>query len=182
MTKEKKPLEKDYWQTCPTTIEDVLRLTGCSHVVLDACAKDATAAKCDNFIDEQANALTTDWTDYIWDTDGAPLIWCNPPYSQKVEFLRRCADMAEATGLPVAALVPVAVATDWWYTTVVGKATAIFIPRGRICFINPETNELETSPREPTAVVVYGDYPARGDSEKFYHHYERTPERLYAEA
>lgn len=177
----KKPLEKDYWQTCPSTIADVLRLTGCSHIVLDACAKDAAAAKCDTFIDEQANALTSNWGDYIWDTDGAPLIWCNPPYSMKVEFLQRCAEMAKATGIPVASLVPVQVATDWWYRTVVQEAETVFVPRGRICFIHPETGEIEMSPREPTAVVVYGKYPRR-DCERFYVHYEKTPEAKYVEA
>lgn len=177
MTVTKKPLEKDYWQTCPTTIQDALRLTGCSHIVLDACAKDAAAAKCETFIDEQADALTANWGDYIWDTDGHPLIWCNPPYSMKQTFLHRCADMSKETGIPVAALVPVAVTADWWYQSVYLRASAVFVPNGRICFINPATGEIETSPREATCLVVYGDYPRR-DGDKFYNHYTRTPETL----
>lgn len=178
MTSKKKPLEKDYWQTCQTTVADALRLTGCSHIALDACAKDAAAAKCDNFIDEQADALTANWNDYLWDTEGQPLIWCNPPYSMKQEFLARCAIMQAETGLPVAALVPVAVTTDWWYRLVVARATTIFIPNGRICFINAETGELETQPREATAIVVYGNYPKDVNETRKYIHYERTPEKL----
>lgn len=173
----KKPLEKDYWQTCPTTVADALRVTGCSHVALDACAKDETAAKCHTWIDEQANALEADWGDFIWDTEDKPMIWCNPPFSLKTEFLGRCAAMSDKLDLPVVVCIPLAITTDWWYTHVVHKASSIFVPNGRICFINPETNEIQTSPREPTALVVYGEYP-NWDREMLYNHYTRTPEAL----
>lgn len=141
---------KDLWQTPQFVVDDAARLIG-QKFALDACAADEFAAKAAEFITPEMDALKVDW----WPAAALGAVYCNPPFSQKVEFLKRAYDQACRMRLTVCCLVPLEPATTWWRNTVSGKATAVYIPDGRYPFIHPETGLVMDQPNFASCFVVY---------------------------
>lgn len=151
----KKLTERDYWRTTPSTIEDAIDLSGGRTIALDACVEKPEYSYGLNCITEKQNAFVADWGNKmrLSPMPEQPMIWCNPPYSQKEEFFHLCARQVAILEIPVMMLIPFAPTTAWWDRTVCMYNSEVFIPNGRICFMHPETEVVERSPRIATCLV-----------------------------
>lgn len=137
--------EKDFWATswpCFNRIQDVLGIK----FYLDACATPATA-KCENFLSKHIgqDALEVSWFDFICERVffdptfkiNQAAVWCNPPFSQKAEFLEKAIKESKK-GLVVCVLLPMDMTTSWWTDLVEAHADTVAIPDGRYNFMRPD--------------------------------------------
>lgn len=127
--------KKDFWNTDWRAVRDAEALIGQSFS-LDACAKDAKAAKAPTFISPEQNALTTPWL------AGKGAVFCNPPFTMKPEFLTRAKEQSQLWQRNVIVMVPYEPCTQWWRQYVSGQATAVFMPDGRYGYLDDDTKQL----------------------------------------
>lgn len=142
------PHKKDLWNTPWHAVHDASALIG-QPFTLDACAKDASAAKARQWITPEQDALVTPWLS----AGGA--VWCNPPFTKKLAFLDRAYDQARRYGRTVVCMIPHETATKWWKRHVRDRATFVFIPDGRYNFLDDETKELSDGCNFCTSFVVF---------------------------
>jgi phage N-6-adenine-methyltransferase len=110
---------------------------------LDVAAS-AHNAKCDRYLDREADGLATSW-------DGER-VWCNPPYSD----IRPWVDKAWASDCPVIVMLLPANRTEqgWWQDLVEpfrdrGDGFRVEFLRGRIRFIRAGATEVGPNERPP---------------------------------
>lgn len=121
---------KDRWQT-PVEIFDALDLE--FGFYLDAAA-DERNALCSQYLTEQDDALSRDWTSY-----GA--IWCNPPYSAPPPWIRKAGEQCRIQKQPVVMLLPADTSTGWFSEALQSVDEVRFVTDGRIGFINAGTGK-----------------------------------------
>ena len=114
--------EKDLWGTDWGCFYDAQHLAGrkFSH---DVCAE-AHTAKCDSFWTKDDDALSMDWP-HDW--------WCNPPFSLKMEFIRKARE-SQAKGVAGVMLLPYEPLTAWWRANL-SHDVVIYEPDGRYNFL-----------------------------------------------
>lgn len=127
--------KKDLWNTDWRALRDAEALIG-QAFMLDVCAIDDKTSKAPHFITPEQDALKSEW----YTPDGG--IWCNPPFTQKPQFLTRAAQQAKAWQRNVMVMLPFEPCTDWWRTFVSNQATAVFMPDGRYGYLDPDTKLL----------------------------------------
>ena len=79
-----------------------------------------------------------------WNCHFGPVIkvvWCNPPFSQKELFLKRAKEQSEKHNLTVCCMIPFEPCTKWWREFVSDKATFVYVPSGRYCFVDDEAKK-----------------------------------------
>lgn len=140
--------KKDFWNTQWSTVRDAEALIG-QRFTLDACAKDAGAAKAREWITPEQDALKTPWI------SGNGAVWCNPPFTMKLEFLERAHHQAKLYGRIVVCMIPQEPSTGWWQRYVVGKATFVFMPDGRYNFLDDATKLLAPGCNFCSCFVVF---------------------------
>jgi phage N-6-adenine-methyltransferase len=139
----------DLWST-PQYIFDALNRI--FHFDIDVCAT-AENAKCALYIDEQRDALNTDWHNIYVGSDERgfaepPMCWMNPPYSQLKKWMKKAYEESQK-GAAVVCLIPARTDTAAWHDYVM-KASEVWLIRGRLKF-----GDQRNSAPFPSAVVVY---------------------------
>ena len=96
-------------------------------------AADKNNAKCDLYLTEEDNALSINWSKYIWESSfvNTKLIWCNPPYHKLISWVSKSIEEAER-GCTVVMLLPWG---RWakWHELIVRHAEMVRVV-GRIQF------------------------------------------------
>ena len=130
----------DFWQT-PQYLFDYLNEI--FNFEFDGAANDNNR-KCEKFSND---SLNQDWN--------YKSIWLNPPYSRGnlPRFMEK-AYKESLKGCSVVCLVPLDI-TGWVRNWVINKSE-IWIPDERVCFMNPDTRELGSSPSKGSMIVIYG--------------------------
>lgn len=77
-------------------------------------------------------------------------VWCNPPYSNLEEWIKRCVSHGNAIVLSFAR-----VDTRWFFRHGWYKADSIFFFAGRIKFLNPE-GKSKSNAGAPSVLLSYG--------------------------
>ena len=114
--------KSDEWET-PQDLFDKLNET--YHFDLDVCATEQNA-KCDRFFDAAQDGLKKSW--------GGATIWCNPPYSNITEWVRKAAE-EQQNGTTTVMLVPSRTDTKWFHAYVYEKpGVSIQFVKGRLRF------------------------------------------------
>lgn len=101
---------------------------------LDVCASEHNT-KCDDWIDEEQDALVTPWKvpeGMFW--------WCNPDFSKAAEFLDK-AFREMHRGNPGIMLLPGNFETKWFRQGITERGIRILFYPKRINFIDPEPEE-----------------------------------------
>lgn len=129
--------KKDFWNTSDLAISDALALCGISDFDLDACATSIYESKAEQFITPEIDALNHEW-DCVFSGE-IKSVWCNPPFSQKELFLKRSKEQSAKHNLTVCCMIPFEPCTKWWREYVSDKATFVYVPSGRYCFVDDET-------------------------------------------
>ena len=130
--------KKDFWNTSDLALNDAKALCGVKRFDLDACATSENEAKATEYISPSTDALRCEW--YL-SGDDIKTVWCNPPFSQKELFLRRAKEQSSKHNLTVCCMIPFEPCTKWWRACVSDKATFVYVPDGRYCFVDDETKQ-----------------------------------------
>lgn len=125
---------RDLWNTSQLAFQDAQAVTRLSFG-LDACATDAKASKCARFITPEQDSLLTDWKPL----QASKAVWCNPPFSRKLEFLKHGFIQSVLHKTPVVFMLPAEFCSQWFRKYVSQSASKIFVPDGRYSYLEPET-------------------------------------------
>lgn len=120
--------ERDDWAT-PRSLISRLE-TEFGKFDLDVCASHKNKV-CENFFDKATNALEQDWH--------GSMIWVNPPYSQKNEFIEKAHREAQ-TGKKIVMLMPAFTETNW-FRELKSKSQWLLFLNGRLVFNEQEQKE-----------------------------------------
>jgi phage N-6-adenine-methyltransferase len=114
--------EKDTYKTPRYLIERLEKEFG--QFTLDAAANDENKI-CDRYISKEENALVSEWS-----TSG--IVFCNPPYSQKQQFLDKAIEQAKS-GQKIIMLVPASPETQF-FKSCKDKSDWLLCINGRLVF------------------------------------------------
>lgn len=115
-------------------------------------AASADNALCSSYYSATADALTQDWPRVGW-------LWLNPPFSRLPEFMAKTHEQV-AHGCCVVAITPGhRHEQDWFHRHVVGVASTIALPRGRVEYV-PAPGIESSSPAFPSMVLIYDGKPS----------------------
>lgn len=130
-----KSLNKDLWQTTDYAYKDACFLCGVESFDFDVAASKENT-KCTVYSDDSLG--NTDWfASYDLDT-----VWCNPPFSRKIEFLDKAyRDIVNHYSAMACIMIPYEPCTKWFREHVHNKAHTVYVPDGRYNFIDPETGK-----------------------------------------
>ena len=100
--------------------------------------------KCKNYITEEMNSLGYEWYGRCF---------CNPPFSKKAEFIKKAHDEV-LNGICVMILPLNCMDTKVWHEYIEGKFHYEIL-KGRISFVNPETNSPKKGNNSGTVIVYF---------------------------
>ena len=130
--------KSDEWET-PQDLFDKLNET--YHFDLDASATEQNA-KCHRFFDKAQDGLRQSWGGYT--------VWCNPPYSQITDWVRKAAH-EQWNGTTTVMLIPARTDTKWFHEYVYEKrGVSIQFIKGRLKF----SGAMNSAPF-PSMIVVF---------------------------
>ncbi|MBG6243569.1 MAG: hypothetical protein EKE20_18045 [Candidatus Symbiopectobacterium sp. Dall1.0] len=136
--------DKNCWATSWTCYQDAATLYGRPFNV-DVCAEVLTA-KCATYysLADGNDALILSWP---------PHWWCNPPFEQKIAFIRK-AFTESRRGSPGMMLLPYEPATHWWHREL-GTGVIVYEPAGRYNFLERDGVTKKTGANFPSALVLF---------------------------
>lgn len=144
MNKELFTSQKQDWET-PQWLFDKLD----KHFLFtwDVCATDKNT-KTNFYITEEINALKQDWVNDVISGFDNPKIWCNPPYNNITQWIKKCYEES-LKGCTVVMLIPARTDTKVWHEYISkGRVTLL---KGRLKF----SNSKHSAPF-PSCIVIFG--------------------------
>lgn len=131
--------------------------------VRDVAAEKANAL-CDDFIDEQQDALSlnTDWG------KKGDVVWCNPPYAEPLPWVQAAARNAKQNGVTTVMLLNHDHSPEWFYELIVVASEVVNILgyhgtdekgkakffNGRVAFVNAATGIEKSKNSKASALFV----------------------------
>lgn len=138
-----KPKVNDEWST-PRSFFDMLNREFA--FALDAACRSTNCLAPNGIMrDRGEDGLSAGW--FARSRGGS--VWCNPPYSETGDWIRKCADES-AEGCVVVALVPADVSTSWW-RVIRDRASEVRFVESRLTFGDHRSFKSRT----PSAAVVF---------------------------
>lgn len=117
---------------------------------LDPCCPDGPMPwkTAETMVAKSANGLYTKW----WECKD-DFVWCNPPFGTHcVPFVIMMKN--HNNGI---LMLPVRMDTSYWHRYIFGKARAIFVFQGRICFCDQYGRKLPSALPCGVALIAYGE-------------------------
>ena len=104
-------------------------------------------AKCYHALTEKTDALSQEWYGRCF---------CNPPFSKKAEFIKKAHDEVLNGNCPICVMIlPLnCMDTKVWHEYIEGKFHYEIL-KGRISFVNPETNRPKKGNNSGTVIVYF---------------------------
>jgi len=146
-------MTKDNWQT-PKELFN--KLNDEFHFQVDVCASEDNTL-CDNYFDEEKNAIVTDWYQIPALTPYPKnIMWMNPPYSRNniAMFCKKAYEESQK-GCIVVGLIKLDTSTTWFQNYIMNKAHEVRFCKKRISFIDPNTGKKGGSPPFASAIIVW---------------------------
>lgn len=138
--------DKDFWGTSWRQFYDATALYG-RPFQFDVAAEEATS-KCGpvNYFspDRGDDALAIDWP-ADW--------WANPPFSQKMEFIKH-ARLQQKNGSPGMMLLPYEPVSNWWRDTLKDDVI-VYEPDGRYNFVQRDGKTMKSGVNFGTALILF---------------------------
>ncbi|OIV46864.1 phage N-6-adenine-methyltransferase [Sodalis sp. TME1] len=125
-----RPEHKDTWRTPSEVFQALDAEFG---FCLDAAA-DHDNARCRHYLTEEDDALSCDWH-----TRGT--IFCNPPYSNIMPWVKKAAEQCAVQQQTIVMLLPSDTSTAWFAQAQKTADEVRFITEVRLSFISAETGE-----------------------------------------
>lgn len=142
-------MANDNWKTPPSVIDYVKRRWG--EIDIDLCASRDNRV-CELYYSEDDSFLDSNACDF----GGDLTLWCNPPYSNPLPFVKHCADIASRE-VVVIMLLNLDTSTKW-FSLINDKATGIYpIIGGRLAFHDEEGRPIKGN-NKPQVLVKFGGF------------------------
>lgn len=141
--------KKDFWNTPWHAVQDAEFLIG-QVFALDACATSFNEAKAEQWITPEQDALITEW---LPAKRGA--VWCNPPFSQKIAFIKRAYHQSRRHAVTVCVMLPFEPTTKWWRENISSRASVVYVPDGRYSYVDDETKIEQRGVNFSSCFVVF---------------------------
>jgi len=129
--------KSDLWSTPQETFDALDREF---NFTLDAAA-DETNHKCERFFSADEDGLKMDW--------GGQRVFCNPPYSNIKEWVKKCYEEALKPNTIVVLLIPARTDTRYFHDYIIHRSEIRFI-KGRLRF-----GEAKTGAPFPSMIVIF---------------------------
>lgn len=129
--------KSDEWETPQWLFDELDREFNFN---LDPCATDENHM-CPEYFTREQDGLEQNW--------GGRTVWCNPPYSQIKQWVRKCYYEGHKPNTVVVLLVPSRTDTQWFQNYVLHRAELRFI-NGRLRF-----NGSNNNAPFPSALVIF---------------------------
>lgn len=146
---------RDTWCTPPEIYHALNREF---HFVGDVAASDANHLHhC--YLTEKEDALSPDT---IWDfefQDG--YVWCNPPYSNIMPWVKKAQQGNEMGDVGVVMLVPADTSVGWFRQAIEDVTEVRFITGGRLSFINPSTGKPVSGNNKGSMLLIWNRHRPR---------------------
>lgn len=144
--------DRDFWETPLWVVNGLftlckdLGLVGKFKHEIDVAANECNS-KCEYYIDEEMDTLTTPWGTNF-------LCWCNPPYSNVEPFIKKA--VAETVfGNHTVMLLKNDCSTKWFELALKHATAVIFITGGRINFIPYDDGEKKKGSNFSSVAFVF---------------------------
>lgn len=157
-------MANDLWRT-PPEVMMYLEKQERFKPTIDACA-DENNKKCDVFFSEENCFLKADPKSVT-----GQQIWCNPPYSKPLPFVKQCFEFSQ-NGNEVFMLLNMDSSTKW-FLEIESHSNALIMPvvGGRIAFVG-EDGKPKRENNKPQVFIKFestGDYGKGASYESIYH-------------
>ncbi|WAX23114.1 DNA N-6-adenine-methyltransferase [Vibrio phage 13VT501A] len=143
---------KDLWQTPKFVFDYYDRRFG---FTCDFAASHKNAL-CEHYFSEPVNgeggALGASKDDVCFDGSGA--VWCNPPYSDIMPWVKECYRLSHETGKVFVMLIPADTSVKWFKLAFENCTECHFIS-GRLSFINAETRKPVSGNNKGSVVFIF---------------------------
>lgn len=110
------------------------------HFDLDPCSTDKNH-KCPVWFTKETNGLQKSWGGYR--------VFCNPPYSNIAEWVKKCYEESKKDGTLVVMLIPARTDTKYFHDYILHRAEVRFI-KGRLKF-----GDSKNSAPFPSMIVIF---------------------------
>ncbi len=132
--------ERHNWMTPPELFEQLHKYM---NFELDPCAEKDNLGLC--FYDKKMNGLSRSWKDMV--------CFVNPPYgAEQKKWIQKALEEKRSVSV---FLIPARVDTKIWQDVIFKKASKICFLKGRVKFVDPETNKKTNSSPFPSALVLF---------------------------
>lgn len=118
--------KSDMWAT-PKDFFD--KLNEEFHFDLDPCASESNH-KCEKYFTEETDGLAENWGGYS--------VFCNPPYSNIKEWVKKCYEESRKPGTVVVLLIPARTDTRYFHDYILHRSEVRFV-KGRLKFGDSKT-------------------------------------------
>jgi phage N-6-adenine-methyltransferase len=109
-----------------------------------------------NFIDEGTNALICDWLPDPDNGIGAGhYVWCNPPYSDIMPWVKKASVESRLNGVGVVMLVMADTSVGWYAEAIRSCQEVRFIIGGRISFLDPDTGKPVAGNNKGSKLLIW---------------------------
>jgi len=144
----------DSWRTPRSVIEYVEKRW--SDIGIDLCADESNSV-CDTFFSEKNSMIEITGESYALEMlYRSDILWCNPPYSNPLPFVKKCIEISEM-GQTVVMLLNQDTSTKW-FMEIDKHAKGIHpITGGRIAFVDGDGNKIKGN-NKPQLLVRLGGY------------------------
>lgn len=165
-----KASDKNRFGTTWSAFTDARTVSGLD-LILDACAEPATA-KCGHFIDrlKRQDALALDWSFEFNKAAKAHCalmsratklgscatgIWCNPPFDDKLEFIKKAYDTVQQYKIPVLMMLPYERQSLWWQVMVHNIASKVYLPDRRYKYYKVDGKTVQNGVNFASAFIHF---------------------------
>lgn len=140
--------DKDSWRTPEKLIEEFREALGKIHTD-PATDCETKIGSCFNYTKE-VDGLLQPWYGNIL---------CNPPFTQKSDWLRKAVkEVKRGNAKTIVFLTPDGTgAKGWWHKYIAEHSTIICFTKGRVNYVDPETDEVINGVGYNTAISIFGE-------------------------
>lgn len=155
--------EKDVWQTPGEILGPIQEHM---NIDLDPCAGENTNIGDRNYRPPEDNGLELAWNKRFKNNDIT--VFMNPPFSKKVEFIKKALNEYKSNNVQtVFILTPDSTdVKSWWHNLIAKNCPYTYFPKGRVNYVDPQTQEVQTGVSFGSAISILGPIP--NELEQYY--------------
>jgi phage N-6-adenine-methyltransferase len=145
-------MSNDTWKTPPEIFSFYDYFCGYDFQ-LDVCA-DAVNALCEDYIDQNEDALKVDWLTVSINKMKGKYAWMNPPYSKPLPFVKRAFEQSQLNGIGVVMLLNSDFSTKWGALITEYQCAIVHLTGGRVAFLNENRDPVKGNPKSQIIVII----------------------------
>jgi phage N-6-adenine-methyltransferase len=109
---------------------------------------------CDDYFTERSNALILDWGLEPLYTHHGAYVWCNPPYSKPLPWVKKVIEESQENGIGTVMLLNCDMSTKWAKLLTKVSCEIVFITEGRIAFLDGEGKAIGGNNKSQMVIII----------------------------